>query len=141
MSLNDVSRLVRAPRDAVYRACSEPAELVRWRMPLNMGARLLGVDGSTYRMALSYENGRVDTFAATFVERVPDEKIVERIRFDAPERAGEMTMTTTLRPGENGTEVVVRFDALPAAIRPEDNAEGTRQALGRLAELVEIDGG
>jgi hypothetical protein len=68
---------------------------------------------------------------------VPHQKIVERIRFDAIERAGEMTMTTTLRPVGDGTEVTVVTENLPAAIRPEDNDEGTRQALERLAELME----
>ncbi|MBS0525801.1 MAG: nucleotidyltransferase domain-containing protein [Proteobacteria bacterium] len=32
----------------------------------------------------------------------------------------------------------MRFDNLPAGVRPEDNEEGTRQALVRLAELVEV---
>ena len=138
MSTSRVSRLIQAPRETVYRACSEPAELVCWRMPQDMRARLLGVDGATYRMALDYPDGRADTFSATFVERVPDRKIVERVSFDAPERAGAMTVTTTLRPLDRGTEVTVLMENLPAAIKPEDNDEGTRQALARLAELVEV---
>ena len=132
-----VSRLIHASRDAVYRACSDPVELLRWRMPLDMTARLLGTDGVTYRMTLGYPDGRADTFEARFVERVANEKIVERIRFDAAERAGEMTMTTMLRPVDGGTEATVLTENLPAAIRPEDNDEGTRQALARLAALLE----
>ncbi|WP_296385407.1 nucleotidyltransferase domain-containing protein [Reyranella sp.] len=138
MSSNRISRTVRAPRAAVYRACSEPAELVRWRFPLDMTARLLGADGARYRMTLGYGDGRADTFDSTFVARVPNEKVVERIRFDAPDRAGEMTVTTELRDADGGTDVTMRFENLPASIRPEDNAEGTRQALVRLAELVEV---
>lgn len=138
MSGRSISRLVQAPREIVYRACSEPAELARWRMPRDMDARLLGDSGSSYRMALSYPGGRADTFESRFVERVPHERIVERIRFDALERAGEMTLTTTFRSVEGGTEVTVLTEDLPPAIEPEDNDEGTRQALARLAELVEI---
>lgn len=137
MTSSRISRFVHAPRGTVYRACSEPRELVRWRMPLDMSARLLGVDGATYRMTLGYEDGRADTFEATFVERTPDE-IVERIRFDAPDRAGEMTVTTSLRDVAGGTEVTLQFDNLPASVSPEDNDEGTRQALARLAELVDV---
>jgi len=88
-------------------------------------------------MTLGYPDGRADTFEARFVERVANEKIVERIRFDAAERAGEMTMTTMLRPVDGGTEATVLTENLPAAIRPEDNDEGTRQALARLAALLE----
>ena len=69
-------------------------------------------------------------------ERVPNERIVERIRFDAADRAGEMTMTTSLRAVEDGTEVSIRYDGLPSSIRPEDNAEGTCQALEKLSTFV-----
>ena len=137
MNTSRASRFVRAPCEAVYRACSAPAELVRWRMPHDMNARLLGVDGTTYRMALGYPDGRADTFEARFVERVPNRKIVEHVRFDAPERPGAITVTTTLRPLDGGTEVTVLTENLPAAIDPEDNDEGTRQALARLATLLE----
>ena len=138
MSSGRISCIVRAPRAAVWRACSEPAELARWRFPLDMTAHLLGVEGATYRMTLGYEDGRVDAFESTFVARLPGEQVIERVRFDAADRAGEMTVTTDLRDVEGGTEVTMRFENLPASIRPEDNEEGTRQALVRLAELVEV---
>jgi uncharacterized protein YndB with AHSA1/START domain len=137
MSSGRLSRIVRAPREAVWRACSEPAELVRWRFPLDMTAHLLSVEGPTYRMTLGYEDGRVDAFESTFVARLPSEQIVEHVRFDAADRAGEMTVTTDLRDVEGGTEVTMRFDNLLARIRPEDNEAGTRQALARLAALLE----
>jgi uncharacterized protein YndB with AHSA1/START domain len=137
MSNHLISRIVRAPREGVYRACCEPSELVRWRFPLDMTARLLSADDNGYRMTLTYPDGRADTFTATFIERVPNERIVERVCFDAAERAGDMTMTTTLRSAGDGTEVTVRTENLPAAIKPEDNDEGTRQALERLASLLE----
>ncbi len=138
MSNHLISRVVRAPREAVWHACSKPAELVRWRFPLDMTARLLSAGDTGYRMTLGYEDGRADTFSSTFVARVPNERVIERIRFDAPERAGTMTVTTALRDVEGGTEVSLRFEDLPASIGPEDNEEGTRQALGRLAALVEV---
>jgi hypothetical protein len=138
MSNHLISRVVRAPREAVYRACSEPAELVRWRFPLDMTARLLAADGASYRMTPGYEDGRADTFDSTFVTRVQNQQVVEHVRFDAPERAGETTVTTALRDVDDGTEVSMRFENLPTSIRPEDNEEGTRQALARLAELVEV---
>ena len=89
-------------------------------------------------MSLTYPDGHADTFEGTFVERVPNEKIVERIRFAAADRAGEMVMTTTLRAVDGSTEVTVAYENLPSSIRPGDNEEGTRQALAKLAELVEV---
>ncbi|WP_428673112.1 SRPBCC domain-containing protein [Reyranella sp.] len=131
-----VSRLVKAPPEAVYRACTDLDSIVRWRVPDSMTGRVDSVDGATYRMSLTYPDGRADKFEATVVERVPNERIVERIRFDAAERTGEMTMTTSLRAVGDGTEVTVAYENLPSSIRQADNDEGTRQALAKLAKLV-----
>jgi hypothetical protein len=49
-----------------------------------------------------------------------------------------MTMTTTLAAVPGGTEVTILYENLPDSIRPEDNEEGSRQAMARLAELVEV---
>ncbi|TMJ27195.1 MAG: hypothetical protein E6G95_11735 [Alphaproteobacteria bacterium] len=111
--MSEVSRLIKAPPEAVYRACTDVAAIVQWRVPDTMTARVDSVDGATYRMLL-----------------------VERIRFDAAGRPGEMTMTTSLRGLGDGTEIAVRYDNLPSSIQPEDNEAGTRQALAKLAKFL-----
>ena len=147
-----VSRIIKAPRRAVYKACLDPDAVAAWRVPDNMTARVHVFDareGGTYRMSLTYRNpasstvGKTsedtDTFQGRFVELVPDEKIVEAIEFDSrdPAFAGEMKMTTRLADADGGTEVTILSQDLPPGIRPEDNEEGTRQALQKLAALVE----
>jgi predicted nucleotidyltransferase/uncharacterized protein YndB with AHSA1/START domain len=136
--MSTVSRLVKASRETVYRACIDLDAIARWRVPESMTGKVESADGATYRMSLTYPDGRVDTYQATFIERVPNEGIVERIRFDAADRPGEMVMTTKLRAVGEGTEVTVSYENVPHSIRAEDNEEGTRQALARLAELVEV---
>ena len=44
-----------------------------------------------------------------------------------------MTLTTSLRDANGGTEVTMLFENIPR--RPEDNDEGTRQSLKKLAAL------
>jgi uncharacterized protein YndB with AHSA1/START domain len=147
-----VSRVIKAPRPAVYKACLDPAALAKWRVPDNMTAHVHAFDpheGGTYRMSLTYRDrasspaGKTsedtDTFRGRFVELVADEKIVEAIAFDSrdPRFAGEMKMTTRLADADGGTEVTVLCQDLPPGIRPADNEEGTRQALHKLAALVE----
>lgn len=134
--MSNVSRFIKAPPDAVYRACTDLDSIVRWRVPESMTGKIDSVDGATYRMSLTYPDGRADRYEATFIERIPNEKIAERIRFDAADRAGEMTMTTSLHAVDGGTEVSIRYDGLPGSIRPEDNDEGTRQALEKLSTFV-----
>jgi uncharacterized protein YndB with AHSA1/START domain len=146
-----VSRTIRAPRRAVYEACLDPAAIAAWRVPDNMKAQVHAFDaheGGTYRMSLTYRDPRqspggktsedTDTFQGRFVELVPDEKIVEAVAFDTrdPGFAGEMKMTTLLADADGGTEVTMLCQDLPPGIRPEDNEEGTRQALHKLAALL-----
>ncbi|MBS0550787.1 MAG: SRPBCC domain-containing protein [Proteobacteria bacterium] len=131
-----VSRVIPASRPALYAACCDPRALAGWRFPHDMMAKVERLDGNTYRMSLTYRTGKADTFEATFVERVPDEKVVERIRFDAADRPGEMVMTTHFAEVAGGTKVTITYESLPASISREDNEEGSRQALENLAKFV-----
>jgi uncharacterized protein YndB with AHSA1/START domain len=150
-----VSRIIQAPRAAIYAACLDPDALAAWRAPDGMTARVHAFDareGGSYRMSLTYTDPRhspagktsddTDTFEGSFLELVPNEKIVELIRFDSPEPAfaGEMTMTTSLADAEGGTEVTVLCEDIPSGISPEDNELGSRLALRNLAKLFEQPG-
>jgi hypothetical protein len=48
-----------------------------------------------------------------------------------------MTMVVTLEERDDGTEVTILFENIPPGIRPEDNDEGTRSSLEKLARYVE----
>jgi uncharacterized protein YndB with AHSA1/START domain len=147
-----VSRIIKAPRKAVYKACLDPGALAKWRVPDNMTAQVHvfeAREGGTYRMSLTYRDPHqspggktsedTDTFQGRFVELVPDEKIVEAIEFESRDSgfAGEMKMTTRLSDTKDGTEVTILCKGLPSGIRPEDNETGTRQSLHKLAALLE----
>ena len=151
MASTEVSRVIAAPRKAIYRALTDPAALVKWRVPDGMTARMHEFDarpGGRYRMSLTYSDAKgapgkttadTDTFEGRFVELVPDEKIVEVIVFEADDAkfAGEMTMTTSLADTEGGTLMTILHENLPTGVRPEDNELGTTMSLRKLAEFVE----
>ena len=152
LGITRVSRTVRAPRAAVYRACLDPDALASWRVPDNMVGQVHVFEpreGGAYRMSLTYldpAQGRggktseaTDTFEGRFVELVPDERVVEVVRFesDDPRYAGEMRTTTSLSDTLEGTEVTVLHEGIPPGVRPEDNEAGTAQALAKLARLLE----
>ena len=145
MSSTTVSRVIAAPRAVLYRACLDPEAIVRWRMPDNMTATVHRFDAQGYRMSLTYKDatpgksgGSTDTFESRFVERAPDGKIVEAVRFESHDAtfSSEMRMTTRFVDSLAGTEVTIVTENLPASIRPEDNEEGCRQSLAKLAALV-----
>jgi uncharacterized protein YndB with AHSA1/START domain len=145
-----VSGLVRARRAAVYRALLDPAAVARWRAPDDMSAEVHDFDpreGGRFRISLTYDDparagksaGSTDTYHGHFARLVPDEQVVEVTEFesDDPDLRTEMTMTTTLRDVEGGTEVEIRHDGIPDRVPEADNETGTRMALAGLAAYVE----
>jgi uncharacterized protein YndB with AHSA1/START domain len=146
------SRVIKAPREVLYRAFTEPAALAIWLSPGEMTGKVHEFDarvGGGYRMSLFYPaseqehrgktSEREDRFTARFVELTPPSKIVEAISFDSvdPAFAGEMTMEATFEERNGGTEVTIAFENIPTGIRPEDNDAGTRSSLEKLASFVE----
>jgi uncharacterized protein YndB with AHSA1/START domain len=146
------SRLIRASREALYRAFTDPVWLAVWLAPGEMTAKVHHFEarvGGGYRMSLFYPpserkgqgktSEREDRFTARFVELEPPSKIVQAIAFDSDDRAfsGEMLMSVTLEARDIGTEVEILFERIPPGIALEDNEQGTRQSLDKLARLVE----
>jgi uncharacterized protein YndB with AHSA1/START domain len=147
-----VSKIIKAPRHAVYQACLDPDALEKWRVPDTMKGRMHvfeAREGGRYRMSLIYQDpahslgGKssedTDTFEGRFIELVLNQKIVEIVAFESrdPKFAGEMKITTSLRDTEEGTEITLLFQDVPAGVRLEDNETGTRQSLRKLAALLE----
>ncbi|MFI6388422.1 SRPBCC domain-containing protein [Nonomuraea sp. NPDC050547] len=150
MPTTQVSRLVRAPRSAVYQAFLDPTAIAAWRVPDGMSSQVHtfeGWEGGYFRISLTYHSpdeagksgGHTDTYHGRFVTLVPDERVVEVVEFESadPALGGEMTMTTTLTDAEGGTEVVILHEGLPEAVSAADNETGTRMALDNLARLLE----
>ena len=148
-----VRRLIKAPRDRVYAALVDPAAISRWRFPSGMTCRVHEFDareGGTLRISLTYEapdragktEGRTDTYRGRFVALVPGELVVEADEFetDDPAFRGEMVMTISLSDADGGTALVAVHDGVPAGVSPADNEAGWRDALARLAALVEATG-
>lgn len=143
----EVSRVIDAPRDAVYRAFLDPDALAAWLPPgamTGMVHEFEAREGGTFRITLLYPDGAggrgkttdaTDTVQGRFVELVPGERIVWATVFesDDPSFAGEMTLDWTLEPAGNGTRVTVVCENIPPGIRPEDNEAGCRATLEKLA--------
>ena len=151
-SSTPISRLIKAPRHKVYQAFLDPEALAQWFAPDTMRCQVHTFEpreGGQFRISLMYQNaqdtgrgktdGGTDTYHGRLVKLIPDELIVEAIEFEtqAPEFAGEMRMTVRLADVDDGTEVSLSYENVPTGIRPEDNAEGSRQSLRKLTAFVE----
>jgi uncharacterized protein YndB with AHSA1/START domain len=146
------SRVIKASREALYQAFIDPTALVVWLPPGDMTAEIYSFDarvGGGYRMSLFYPESeqtfrgktseREDNFTARFVELTPPTRIVQAVLFNSPDPAfsGEMTLIATFQAANGGTEVTIECRNIPPGIRPEDNEEGCRSSLEKLAHYVE----
>ncbi len=149
MTSSTTTRTIPAPIDRVFAAFTDPALLVQWQAPDTMTARIHRHDirpGGSYEMSLYYDDpdsqgktaGNEDRYTATFLVLDPPHRIVESIAFASDDEAMRqpMTMTVDLAPDGEGTRATITFDELPAGVSPEDNDEGTRQSLAKLARLL-----
>ncbi|MGY1636521.1 SRPBCC family protein [Geodermatophilus sp. SYSU D00742] len=150
VSTTRVSRHLRAPRPAVYRALVDADAVARWKVPPGMTStvhQFTGAEGGALRISLTYDapdavgktTAHTDTYRGRFTRLVPDELVVEVDEFetDDPALQGEMTTTITLRDADGGTELVAVHEGLPGGVSPADNETGWRLSLDRLAALVE----
>ena len=143
-------RLIKAPRQRVYSALIDPVAVARWKVPAGMTCDVHEFDpreGGAVRISLTYEardregktEGRTDTYRGRFVRLVPNELVVEVDEFESDDPAvrGEMTTTISLSDADGGTELLAVHDPVPDGVSPADNETGWREALARLAALVE----
>lgn len=146
-----VSRVIHAPRSAVYRAYLDPDALAAWLPPGSMTGIVHAFephDGGAFSMSLIYPDGdstargktsdTTDTFRGRFVRLVPDEQIVWAVEFESadPAFAGEMTVRTDLERAGAATRVTVTCDNIPPGVRLADNEEGCRLTLEQLAAYL-----
>lgn len=149
-----VSRHVNAPRASVYPALLDARAVATWKVPTGMTSHVHEFDareGGSYRISLTYEEptgtgkttAHTDTYHGRFVKLVPNEQVVEMVEFETidPTLRGEMTITITLADADGGTDVLAVHDGLPRGLSTYDNEVGWREALAKLAALVEAGKG
>ncbi|WP_409332495.1 SRPBCC domain-containing protein [Trujillonella humicola] len=147
MSTSRVTAHLAAPRDAVYRALTDPDLIAAWRFPEGMTSAVERLGDGVFRVLLTYDDpavpgksgGHTDTYRARFARLVPGELVVEVDEFetDVPELRGDMTTTITLHDAAGGTALTAVHEGVPDGVPPEQNEEGWRMALARLARLLE----
>ena len=137
-------RVLKAPAERIYRAFLDPDAMAKWLPPHGFTGKVHAMDarvGGSYRMSFTnFSTGNSHSFGGTYVELVPNERIVNTDRFDDPNLPGEMRNTITLRPVMGGnTELQVVQEGIPAVIPVEMCHLGWQESLTLLAQLVEAN--
>jgi uncharacterized protein YndB with AHSA1/START domain len=150
MKATTVTRHIKAPRSAIYRALLDSRAVRTWMVPDGMTSHVHAFDareGGEIRISLTYDtpNGTgktdagTDTYHGHLVTLVPDRQVIEMVQFETtdPSMQGMMTITFVLDDAPGGTNVVAHHDNLPPGISSADNEKGWKMALDKLATLVE----
>lgn len=150
--IDSVSRVILASQRTIFRTFLGKETLGGWRAPEGMSAQFLSFDprvGGGYRMVLRYagpdatSKGKTrpgeDEVAVEFRDLLPDERVVEAVRFvtDDPALQGTMMLTTLLDPAREGTKVTLRAENVPDGISAEDHRADMLSSLRNLARLTE----
>jgi len=145
------SRVILAKPRAIFRTMLDPETIPAWRLPSGVTAQIEHFDsrpGGAYRIAFQQsregpeesESSKVaGVVDGRFAEILPDERIVESVRFDIanPPSQGELSITTILEQVKDGTKVTIAAADVPSGISEGDCRAGMDMMLKKLANFVE----
>jgi len=139
----NLHRVLRATPDRVYRAFLDADAMVKWLPPNGFTGKVHHLDarvGGTYKMSFTnFTTGNGHSFGGSYLELVPNERIVHTDKFDNANLPGEMQVTITLKKVSVGTEVNIVQEGVPDVIPVEACYLGWQESLILLGKLVEAE--
>lgn len=134
-----LERTLAAPRERVFRAWTDAAELARWFAPtdghttkvIELEARA----GGRYRVAMHAPSGEVHTVTGIFREIRAPERLVFTWVWEGKDM-GETLVTLEFQERGNSTVLVLTHELFPTQELRDQHTRGWDGCLGRLATLV-----
>ena len=136
----EIKRFINVPRDRVYAAWTDPAQLKEWFGPENVRTRNFTADarvGGKYRWDLINEEGDDMTISGEYRELVPGKKIVFTWKWDDDEawKNTSSVVTVELSDRDGGTELRLTHEQLPSEESRDRHNEGWSSVLDRLEKF------
>jgi len=136
-------RVLRTSPEKLYRAFLDPDALAKWLPPNGFTCKVHNLDakvGGGYKMSFTnFTSGKGHSFGGTYVELIPNERIVYTDKFDDPNLPGQMRATISLKKVSCGTELNIVQEGVPEMIPAEACYLGWQESLVLLAKLVEAE--
>jgi len=135
-----IKRFINAPRDRVYEAWTDPAQLKEWWGPESVRTRSLQADvhvGGKYRWDLINQDGEEMSVFGEYWELVAGKKIVFTWKWDEDEVWENRTsvVTVELSDRDGGTELRLSHTQLPSEESRDRHSEGWNSVLDRLEKF------
>jgi len=136
----EIKRFIKAPRDRVYAAWTDPAQLRQWFGPENTQTHDLIADarvGGKFRWDLSNAEGEKMTCRGEYRELQLGKKIVFTWRWDDDETWENHTsiVTVELSDRDGGTELRLTHEQLPSEESRDGHTRGWNSALDKLEKF------
>jgi uncharacterized protein YndB with AHSA1/START domain len=135
-----MTRVLTAPRERVFEACTDPEQLERWWGPKGFTASGIESDlrvGGRYRIAMQPPEGEVFHLSGEFLEVDPPARLAYTFVWEPPDPDDRETVVT-LSFGEAGesTEVALTQREFATEARLELHRNGWTEAFERLEALL-----
>ena len=136
-----IKRFIKAPRDRVYAAWTDPAQLKKWFGPENVQTRNLIADvrvGGQFRWDCTDPEGKEVTISGEYRELQPGKKIVFTWKHEANEdwKNHRSLVTVELFDREGGTEVHLIHENLPTEASRDDHKQGWNSVLDKVEKFL-----
>ena len=134
-----MSRVIDAPRERVFQAWSEPAQVARWFAPKPLTLPKCEMDfrsGGTFRMAMRAPDGKEYPFSGVYREIVPPSKLVWAGEF--PDGPAEQMLTTVVFE-EQGKKTKLNVRQTFAVLTPETEPATKGAKQGWTATLDQLE--
>jgi uncharacterized protein YndB with AHSA1/START domain len=138
----EMSRIFDAPRELVFKACTDPSLIPLWWGPRRMTTIVDQMDvrpGGTWRFLQHDAEGNEYGFRGEYREITPPERMVQTFEFEGmPGHVAVETMTLEDLGGRTRMTVRSRYDSVEDldGVLQSGMEEGARETWDRLAELL-----
>jgi uncharacterized protein YndB with AHSA1/START domain len=137
----EIKRQIKAPRDRVYAAWTDPAQLKQWFGPEKVQTRNLIADsrvGGKFQWDLTNPEGKDMTIRGEYLELQPDKKIVFTWQWQDDEDWENHTsvVTVELKDADGGTELRLIHEQLPNEESRDGHNEGWNSVLDKLGRFL-----
>jgi len=136
-----MKRTFAAPRQRVFRAWTDAAELARWFAPsADYHVVVPELDlrvGGKYRLEMHHKGGNVHRIGGMYQEIHPPEKIVFTWELHSGADPVDTLVTIEFHDMGNSTEVILTHERLPSVEERDKHAQGWTGCLEQLAKFLQ----
>ncbi|MHA1151205.1 MAG: SRPBCC family protein [Alphaproteobacteria bacterium] len=139
-----LSRRLKAPREAVFHAFTNPVALAKWFGPEGMNVDNVKIDlrlGGAYSMVFNEADGEAHGLSGIYCEISPPERLVMTWVWDHGDLAGlETLVTIELTEAGAETELTLTHEKLPSQNSLDMHRQGWTSSFKCLDQAIAEDG-